>query len=70
MNDILKALEGRKTYIVLILLAVVSALGAEGVLDGATVEKFEDWLILAGGGTFAAKIQRFIAAAQSNEGPN
>jgi len=70
MNEILAALEGRKTYIVLILLAIVSALGAEGVLDGATVEKFEGWLLLAGGGTFAAKIQRLVAAASQNNGPN
>lgn len=63
LAKIQEALKGRKTYIALFALAVVSTLQAEGVIDGATASQFQEWIMYFGGASLVAKMNRMGGGA-------
>tara|TARA_R110002020_G_scaffold37165_9_gene112286 strand:+ start:198 stop:392 length:195 start_codon:yes stop_codon:yes gene_type:complete len=63
MDKIQELLSGYKTYIVLGAMMVLAILGDEGVLEPGTVNVWIDRLMLIGGVTLTAKLNRFAGRA-------
>lgn len=63
-REIQSALSGYKTYIILGLMMVVSILEQEGVLEVHTAEQWTTYLMLGGGATLTAKLNRWSRGGQ------
>ena len=51
-------LDGQKTYLCVILLALVAGFGELGYLDPGSVETLTTWLTIAFGGSLAHKVSK------------
>lgn len=69
MEKILSVLQGNKSYIVLVLLAIVGVLGDQGVITPATNDMVLSILVPLLGVTGAAKINRLIKALPATPAP-
>ncbi len=66
MNDIIEALKGKKTYIIVIAVIVLGVLQGLGIFTAP--EAIWPILVAIGGGTMAAKVNRIAEAFKKENG--